>query len=419
MRAAPYWPRLWLATLIVLSACERTPVAPTMDRLLASSSHASLNAPSGVTAVAASQTRIDVTWQDNSTNETGFEIRRSTTGPDGAFLLEGTLGANTTSYADTGLTPGTQYCYKLRAVSVTRKATDYSTLTVPACATTLAPPPPSAPPQAPSDAIAVAVGSYAVGVRWSDNAIDEDGFRLEHSTDGGASWTIAGTTTVNIATTTDEGVASEVQVCYRVFAFNSQGDSPPSNTACATPIAGPTDLAADRQGFLTWTDNSAIEDGYEVWMMDAFSVAYDGLVATLPPNTTSFQTGGCSGWCHGFAVVAFKTDAYSDWAALFLPPAVPSNLTATVVSAIEVDLSWEDAPDAGELFAEVNLIERCTGDPSVCSDAEFVQIATLGNWPTTFRDTGVLGSTTYTYRVRAYSHGEVSAPSNTATATTQ
>ena len=132
----------------------------------------------------------------------------------------------------------------------------------------------------------------------------------------------AATTTANISSITDRDRESEVQVCYRVSAFNAGGVSAPSNTACATPLAGPTDLALDESGLLTWTDNSALEVGYEVWMMmDAWG--YAEVIAVLPPNTTSYQTGGCGGSCYGFIVVAVKDGASSDPAVVSPPPAVP------------------------------------------------------------------------------------------------
>lgn len=412
--------RQWIAVSLVsvaIAGCDATqPIAPPIQEQSATSSQSTVNAPSSLSIVA-SQTRLDLTWQDNSSNETGFEVRRSTDGATGSFPVIAMTGANTTAYADTGLMPAKPYCYKVRAVSVGRKTTSYSAFSDIVCATTLTPP---GPPQAPENEYAIAGGSQAVSVSWADNSNNEDGFRLERSGDAGATWVTAATTAANVGSIADYDVASEAQFCYRVSAFNRAGVSSPSNTSCTIPIAGPTNLVADKQGLLTWTDNSALEDGYEVWMLDAFGEpGYDGLVATLPPNATSVQTGGCGGWCHGFAVVAVKDGAYSDWAGVQLPPAVPTDLTATAVSATEVDLSWDDAPSNGELFADMFIIERCTGDASGCGDAGFVEIATsLTNWPTAFQDTRVLSGTTYTYRVRAYNQGNISAPSNTATATT-
>jgi len=72
-------------------------------------------APTNFTAVAASDTQINLTWTDNATNESGFEIQRS---PDNAtWTALTTAAANATSYSDTGLTAATLYYYRVRAVS--------------------------------------------------------------------------------------------------------------------------------------------------------------------------------------------------------------------------------------------------------------------------------------------------------------
>ncbi len=397
---------------LALAGCDATqPIAPPVqDRSV--SPQATVNAPSNLSATAASQTRIDLAWQDNSTSETGFEVRRSTTGPGGSFPVIATTSANTTSYADTGLSVGTQYCYEIRAVSVGRKTTSYSTLTVPACATTLVPP---GLPAAPSSALAGTNGSHQAVVSWTDNSSNEAGFRLDRSTDSGTTWVPVDTAAANVHLATDAPVASEVLLCYRVVAFNGQGDSPWSNIACVTPVEGPTDLT-DSLGILRWMDNSGIEDGYEVWILDGFGEpAYDCLVATLAPNTTTFEM-GCGGLCHGFGVVAFKNGTYSDWAGVMLPAAAPDSLTAIAVSASEIDLAWRDEPNGGELPAQSFMIERCTGEANACSDTNFIQIASFVDG-LTFRDLQVLPGAAYTYRVRAYGNQGYTDFSNVATAT--
>ena len=71
------------------------------------------NAPSNLAATAVSSTRINLTWRDNSNNETKFQIWRKVVG--GTFSKLATVNANVTSYADMGLTPATTYKYKVRA----------------------------------------------------------------------------------------------------------------------------------------------------------------------------------------------------------------------------------------------------------------------------------------------------------------
>ncbi|MCC6652381.1 MAG: fibronectin type III domain-containing protein [Candidatus Eisenbacteria bacterium] len=89
-------------------------------------------APSALSASGSTSTSIALTWTDGSTNETSFEIERSTTGSGGPFTPRGTVGANVTTYDDTGLTPNTPYCYRVRAVN----GTGASAYTPTACATT-------------------------------------------------------------------------------------------------------------------------------------------------------------------------------------------------------------------------------------------------------------------------------------------
>src|SRR5918911_4401917 len=80
----------------VLAACEAGgPLAPSGDDApLAAIASSKLGAPSGASAVAASDSRVDVAWLDNSTSETGFQVHRSTTGATGTFALRATMGAN-------------------------------------------------------------------------------------------------------------------------------------------------------------------------------------------------------------------------------------------------------------------------------------------------------------------------------------
>ena len=93
------------------------------------------------------------------------------------------------------------------------------------------------------------------------------------------------------------------------------------------------------------------------------------------------------------------------------PPAAPANLAATAVSSSQINLTWTDSDNTEQGFK----IERCTG--AGCSD--FAQIATVGANVTSYRNTGLTASTSYSYRVRAYNAAGDSGYSNTASAVTQ
>jgi fibronectin type 3 domain-containing protein len=59
-------------------------------------------------------TSISLAWEDASNNETGFNIYRSVQSNTG-YIRRGQVGANVTSYVDTGLSTGTDYYYQVSA----------------------------------------------------------------------------------------------------------------------------------------------------------------------------------------------------------------------------------------------------------------------------------------------------------------
>jgi YD repeat-containing protein len=74
-------------------------------------------APSGLSVAAGiSNTLLNLAWADNSSDETGFRIERKT-GAAGAYAEVATVGAGVTGYSNTGLTPNTQYFYRVRATN--------------------------------------------------------------------------------------------------------------------------------------------------------------------------------------------------------------------------------------------------------------------------------------------------------------
>src|SRR5262249_4031507 len=93
------------------------------------------------------------------------------------------------------------------------------------------------------------------------------------------------------------------------------------------------------------------------------------------------------------------------------PPSAPTNLGATASSETQIGLTWTASTD--NVGVTGYLVERCQG--SGCTT--FAQIATPTG--TTFSDTGLTASTSYSYRVRATdAANNLSGYSNVASATT-
>ena len=73
------------------------------------------NAPSNLSGTAVSSTQINLSWTDNSNDETVFKIERCTGNGCANFGEIAQVGANVTSFPDTGLTRNTWYRYRVRA----------------------------------------------------------------------------------------------------------------------------------------------------------------------------------------------------------------------------------------------------------------------------------------------------------------
>ncbi len=68
-------------------------------------------------ATALSTSQIDISWLDNSSDEDGFRIERSSSRDPWAQIA--TVGTGVTAFQDDGLKRNTSYSYRVRAFSAT------------------------------------------------------------------------------------------------------------------------------------------------------------------------------------------------------------------------------------------------------------------------------------------------------------
>lgn len=86
-------------------------------------------APSNLRASLGSDGQVQLAWQDNAGNESGFRIERATGG--GSFGLLTIVGANVTTYSDTTATKGYTYTYRIRAYNSVGNSSWAVPITVP------------------------------------------------------------------------------------------------------------------------------------------------------------------------------------------------------------------------------------------------------------------------------------------------
>ena len=81
----------------------------------------SLPPPTGLKATTVSSFQIDLTWRDNSDNETGFRVHRRLNDSED-WVEIGRTNANATRFSNSGLSPGSDYRYRLQAFNDTESS---------------------------------------------------------------------------------------------------------------------------------------------------------------------------------------------------------------------------------------------------------------------------------------------------------
>jgi hypothetical protein len=370
-------------------------------------------APSNLKATPISSAHINLTWTDNSSDETGFKIEMKPA-DSGSFTPIATVGANVTSYASTGLLTTTEYVYRVRAYS----AGGNSAYSNEASATTL----PNI-PAAPTNLTATTVSQNQINLTWTDNSNDETGFRIERKSISAVAYAPVTTVGRNVTNFANTELSPNTTYLYRVQAFNLGGDSDYSNSVEAKTLpnlpAAPSNLTATaistNQIKLTWADNAGNESGFKIERKNGTAGTYNQ-IATVGANVMSYTSAGLGpNTNYFFRVRAYNAAGPSDYSneasarTLPLAPAAPGNLTAATASSKKIVLAWTDNSGNETGFK----IERKKG-----AAGTFGQIANIGANRTGFVDSSLSGNTEYFYRVRAYNAGGHSGYSNEAHATT-
>src|SRR2546430_11010896 len=97
-------------------------------------------------------------------------------------------------------------------------------------------------PSSPTGLTATAVSSSQINLSWAPPADNGGsaitGYKIERSTDGGATWTVLVVNTGSATTMySDTGLTHTTTYTYRVSAINSIGTGSPSTNASATTLA--------------------------------------------------------------------------------------------------------------------------------------------------------------------------------------
>lgn len=162
------------------------------------------------------------------------------------------------------------------------------------------PPPPPPPLPAPTGVTAAAVSASQIDVTWTDNATNEDGYKVE-SCSGAACANFAeiGAVAANVTAFSNTGLTAGTSYSFRVRAHNAQGASDFSNTATAsTEILPPPQTGAVLVGAgeitscatQASTQTAALIDGVIAQNPDAIVYTVGNNLADIITPSRSFES---------------------------------------------------------------------------------------------------------------------------------
>jgi titin len=181
------------------------------------------NAPNALEAVVeADIPMIHLTWADNSLDETGFVIQRSTDGV--AFSDLANIGANVATYDDLAVFGGYTYTYRVAAFNANGTSAYSNTASG-------IMPPDATPPAAPSNLSAASVTQTSLRLNWQDNSNNELGFTVQRATNSTFTKNVVNINVgPNVSFYDFIGLNKNTKYFFRLLAFNANFSSPWSPT---------------------------------------------------------------------------------------------------------------------------------------------------------------------------------------------
>ncbi len=219
---------------------------------------ATLTAPTGLRATVV-EAGIDVTWTNSTTGADRTQVQRST--DHGTTWTDVASPSHPTSnYIDpaSGLTPGQQYCYRIRSTSETTG--EFSPWAGPVCVN-FTPEDHSGRPRPTTDLTGSVerptAGAPFVLLKWTDIWDNEAYFKIERA-EGSCSGAFRNIAQVDrtpeqsrargeMVTYEDHTVTAGVTYCYRVIVYTREGENSVGNPTVTVTIPG-GGTAGDRDG---------------------------------------------------------------------------------------------------------------------------------------------------------------------------
>jgi cyclophilin family peptidyl-prolyl cis-trans isomerase len=244
------------------------------------------NAPTYLAASAQTSNTVIFYWNDNSTDETGFEIQYNA---GGGWTSLGVTPVNWTSASWTNNAPGLSIQYQVRAVNGSGNSAFTPVVT---CT--------QATFNAPGSLNGLMTGE-SVLITWADNATTETGCEIETRQLPSGSFSVLGavganSVVVDLTGYLAPGMSHEVRVRTRSgasapYTYTGYSSSITVSPQFTAPTAFSATVQNDSSVLFTWADNSSAETGYEIQYSPASANNFKKL-GTSSANATSITLGG-------------------------------------------------------------------------------------------------------------------------------
>ena len=370
------------------------------------------NAPTTPTGLAATGTNcqlVKISW--DAASDAGTGVHHYLVRKNGAAWRS--VSAPATSVLDTEVAGGTTYSYSVNAVDFVDNESSYCSrviVTTPLCPDTTA-------PTTPAGLASIVTGCHIVGLSWNASA-DEGGAGLKgynlYRNGSFLKQILAPATTV-----ADETLVETNTYSFAISAVDFSGNessrstTAPFTTPMCPDLTAPslvTNLIAVPLGctsvVVSW--NTSTDTGGSGLM--GYKIYRDGqlLKTVAAPTTNTTDTSAPASTTCTYAVVSIDNAGNSSLPSPAIAattpacpdttsPTVPGSVTATATSCGQVDLAWTASFDAASGLRNYRIYRN----------GQLIQ--TVLPLVTTYRDTAVSATTSYTYAVAAYDNADNSA----------
>lgn len=205
---------LSIPTLTLFGCIDATPGQPEHNNQWDPENTSIPKAPDRLRAYAVSESKIFISWRDQSGNEDGFNIFESFQDEQGMHLIE-TTERDVQSYNATGRQAMTDYSYYIE--SFNNKGSSFQQRIITSTK--------HAPPDAPDSMIFSNITENSINIEWRDNSSIEEYYELEEAIIGPVNFYQKIIVPADCTMVLVDSLPSNTLFWYRVYAINKDGRS--------------------------------------------------------------------------------------------------------------------------------------------------------------------------------------------------